>query len=112
LNSAEKLASRFPHTEAISLDVGSAGELDKIMPNYDVLISLVPYLYHAAVIKSAIKHKTQVVATSYVSETIKGPRPCAKGCWTNCTVLNEVGVDPDVDHLANRFVSLRPVEFN
>ena len=66
---------------------------------YDVVVSLVPYVYHAAVIKSAIKHKTHVVTTSYVSEAIKALDSAAKEA--GLTVLNEVGVDPGVDHLVS-----------
>lgn len=32
-----------------------------------IMISLIPYIYHAKVIKAACKHKKNVVTTSYVS---------------------------------------------
>lgn len=34
---------------------------------YNVVNSLIPYIYHAKVIKAAVKHKKNVVTTSYVS---------------------------------------------
>ena len=61
------------------------------------MISLIQYTHHAAVIKSAIKSKTQVVTTSYVSDAIRELGPAA--IEAGITVLNEVGVDPGVDHL-------------
>lgn len=61
------------------------------------MISLVPYVYHAAVIKLAIKHKVNVVTTSYVSPAIRELESAAKKA--GIVVLNEVGVDPGVDHL-------------
>ncbi|KAL9126860.1 MAG: hypothetical protein Q9217_004156 [Psora testacea] len=97
LATAEKLASGFPRTKAISLDVSSADHLDKHVSTHDVVISLVPYIYHEGVIKSAVKSKTQVVTTSYVSEAIRALDHAAKNA--GITVLNEVGVDPGVDHL-------------
>lgn len=48
-------------------------------------------------IKSAIKSKTHVVTTSYVSPAIKESDAAAKE--VGIVVLNEVGVDPGVDHL-------------
>lgn len=48
-------------------------------------------------IKSAIKSKTHVVTTSYVSPAIKELDAAAKEA--GIVVLNEVGVDPGVDHL-------------
>jgi saccharopine dehydrogenase-like NADP-dependent oxidoreductase len=41
--------------------------LDAAIAEHDVVISLIPYTHHAQVIKSAIKSKTNVVTTSYVS---------------------------------------------
>ncbi|KAL9044187.1 MAG: hypothetical protein Q9214_002655, partial [Letrouitia sp. 1 TL-2023] len=97
LISAEKLASRFPRTNAISLDVSSAIDLNKHVSTHDIVISLVPYIYHAGVIKSAIKSETHVVTTSYVSEATRALDAAAK--QAGITVFNEVGVDPGVDHL-------------
>ncbi|KAI9700669.1 MAG: hypothetical protein M1836_002038 [Candelina mexicana] len=97
LAKAKKLSSGFPGTHAISLDVSSTADLDKHVSAHDVVISLVPYIYHVGVIKSAIKSKTQVVTSSYVSEAIMALDHAVKEA--GITVLNEVGVDPGVDHL-------------
>lgn len=48
-------------------------------------------------IKSAIKSRTNVVTTSYVSPAIAALDDAAKEA--GIVVLNEVGVDPGVDHL-------------
>ncbi|RYP30965.1 hypothetical protein DL766_004616 [Monosporascus sp. MC13-8B] len=56
-----------------------------------------PWSWVVHVIRSAIKGKTQVVTTSYVSPAIKELNGAAKEA--GITVLNEVGVDPGVDHL-------------
>lgn len=97
LPSVQKLAAGFPRTIAISLDVSLMSGLDTQVAAHDLVISLIPYIYHAAVIKSAIKSKTQVVTTSYVSPAIKELEAAVKEA--GITVLNEVGVDPGVDHL-------------
>lgn len=88
---------RDPSDTCISLDVCETAELDKQISTHDLVISLIPYVYHAAVISSAIKGKTQVITTSYVSPAIKELDAAAKEA--GITVLNEVGVDPGVDHL-------------
>lgn len=96
LAKAESLVPDHLRVTAISLDVSSA-ELDTAISGHEVVISLVPYVYHAKVVESAIKSKTHVVTTSYVSPAIKEPDGPAKAA--GITVLNEVGVDPGVDHL-------------
>ena len=54
-------------------------------------------MYHASVIKSAIKSKTNVVTTSYISAAMRELESVVKEA--GIVVLNEVGVDPGVDHL-------------
>ena len=56
-----------------------------------------PYIYHTEVIKLAIKHKINVVTASYISPAIRELDAAAKKA--GIVVLNEVGVDPGVDHL-------------
>lgn len=97
MSTAETLASSLPRTKAILLDVSSTNDLDKAIADHDLVISLIPYVYHAAVIKSAIKSKVNVVTTSYVSPTIRELEKAAKEA--GIVVLNEVGVDPGFDHL-------------
>lgn len=67
------------------------------MAAHDLVISLIPYTYHAAVIKAAIKGKTNVVTTSYVSPAMKELDAAARNA--GIIVLNEIGLDPGIDHL-------------
>jgi Saccharopine dehydrogenase NADP binding domain len=97
LSTAQSLISGLPRTKAICIDVSSVEDLDPQVAAHNLVISLVPYVYHAGVIKSAIKSKTNVVTTSYVSPAIKELDSAAKEA--GIVVLNEVGVDPGVDHL-------------
>ncbi|KAJ6016251.1 Saccharopine dehydrogenase [Penicillium herquei] len=97
LDSAQKLAAGFKHTKAISLDVTNDAELDKAMEPVDVVVSLIPYTFHATVIKAAIRTKTNVVTTSYVSPAMMELDADAKKA--GITVMNEIGLDPGIDHL-------------
>ncbi|KAF4812734.1 Saccharopine dehydrogenase [Colletotrichum siamense] len=96
LSTAQTLAADHSRATAIGLDVASP-ELDTHVTEHDVVISLVPFIYHPTVIKAAIRGKTHVVTTSYVSPAIRELEAEAKAA--GITVLNEVGVDPGVDHL-------------
>jgi len=77
LPTAEKLVGRRPRAVALALDVNSL-DLDKHIASHDVVISLVPFIYHADVIRSAIKGKTHVVTTSYVSPAMRELDAAAK----------------------------------
>jgi spermidine synthase / saccharopine dehydrogenase (NADP+, L-glutamate-forming) len=97
LSSAEALAADLPSTSAISLDVTDTSALEAAVAEHDLVISLIPYTYHADVIKAAIKGKTNVVTTSYVSPAIRELEEEIKKA--GIVVMNEIGLDPGIDHL-------------
>lgn len=97
LATAQGLSADLPRTAAIALDASSTLELEKAVAEHDLVISLIPYVHHAAVIKAAIKGKTHVVTTSYVSPAMRELDEAAKEA--GIVVMNEIGLDPGVDHL-------------
>ena len=97
LASAQSLAEGLSSTTAISLDVNNTEALEKEVAANDLVISLIPYTYHATVIKVAIKGKTHVVTTSYVSPAMRELDEEAKKA--GIIVMNEIGLDPGIDHL-------------
>jgi len=97
LESAQKLAEGLNNANAISLDVSNSNALEKEIAKVDLVISLIPYTFHAMVIKAAIKEKKDVVTTSYVSEAMMELDQAAKDA--GITVMNEIGLDPGIDHL-------------
>ncbi|CCA77802.1 probable chimeric spermidine synthase/saccharopine reductase [Serendipita indica DSM 11827] len=97
LASAVSLGEGLPRVNAISLDVQNPEALEQAVADHDVVISLIPYTYHAQVIKAAIKGKTHVVTTSYVSPAMRELDAAAKEA--GIVVMNEIGLDPGIDHL-------------
>ncbi|CAG8567025.1 26114_t:CDS:10 [Dentiscutata erythropus] len=97
ISHAETLARSFPRATPISLDVTKEKELDAVVSEHDLVISLIPYTHHPLVIKSAIKFKKNVVTTSYCSPVMKSFDEEAKA--NGLTILNEIGLDPGIDHL-------------
>ena len=90
LASAQKLAGNFTNTKAVSLDVNDTSALEDAIAKHDVIISLIPYTYHIAVVKAAIKAKKHVVTTSYVSPAMQALDEEVKAA--GITVMNEIGV--------------------
>ncbi|KAI9845881.1 MAG: Saccharopine dehydrogenase [NADP(+), L-glutamate-forming] [Thelocarpon superellum] len=97
LESAKKLAHGVKNATPISLDVVNPEALDEEVAKVNVVISLIPYTFHATVIKSAIRKKTNVVTTSYVSPAMLELEKEVKEA--GITVMNEIGLDPGIDHL-------------
>lgn len=77
--------------------MNNTAELEAKVAAHDLVISLIPYTYHAAVINAAIKGKTHVVTTSYVSPAMRELDAAAKEA--GIVVMNEIGLDPGIDHL-------------
>jgi saccharopine dehydrogenase (NADP+, L-glutamate forming) len=98
LEKAQALAKGVSNSTAISLDVNDDEALDAEVAKVDVVISLIPYTFHATVIKSAIRKKKDVVTTSYVSPAMMELDAAAKEA--GITVMNEIGLDPGIDHLS------------
>ncbi|KAG9230328.1 putative Saccharopine dehydrogenase [Amylocarpus encephaloides] len=97
LESAKKLSEGVKNAYPISLDVTDDKALDAEVAKHDLVISLIPYTFHATVIKSAIRNKKNVVTTSYVSPAMMELEKEAKEA--GITVMNEIGLDPGIDHL-------------
>ncbi|KAK3325496.1 Saccharopine dehydrogenase [Apodospora peruviana] len=95
--SAQKLSEGVNNAYPVSLDVTDDSALDAQVAQHDLVISLIPYTFHAAVIKSAIRNKKNVVTTSYVSPAMMELDAEAKAA--GITVMNEIGLDPGIDHL-------------
>ncbi|PKY00371.1 saccharopine dehydrogenase [Aspergillus campestris IBT 28561] len=97
LESAKALSAGVKNATPISLDVTNDQALDAELAKHDLVISLIPYTFHAVVIKSAIRTKKHVVTTSYVSPAmLELDEECKKA---GITVMNEIGLDPGIDHL-------------
>lgn len=97
LENAQRLSVALPRTTAVSVDVNEPSSLDALVSKHDIVISLIPYTYHAQVIRSACRFRKHVVTTSYVSDAIRELAPEIEKA--GITVMNEIGLDPGIDHL-------------
>lgn len=70
--------------------MNDSNALDEQVGQVDVVISLIPYTFHATVIKSAIRKKKNVVTTSYVSPAMMELDQQCKDA--GITVMNEIGL--------------------
>eukprot|EP00475_Leptophrys_vorax_P003607 TRINITY_DN12122_c0_g1_i1.p1 TRINITY_DN12122_c0_g1~~TRINITY_DN12122_c0_g1_i1.p1 ORF type:complete len:812 (+),score=244.21 TRINITY_DN12122_c0_g1_i1:227-2662(+) len=91
--------------EAFAYDVDSdikndLSELESLIQklNPDVIVSLLPYIYHVPAAKLALKFKKHFCTTSYVSPAMAELDSQVKAA--GLTFLNECGVDPGLDHMS------------
>jgi len=98
VSKAEKLVGDHPRGKAISLNVKDDKKLEELISENDLAVSLLPYTYHVKIAKLCIKHKKNMVTTSYVSDAMKSLDSEAKSA--GIILLNETGVDPGIDHMS------------
>jgi len=67
ISKSQALCNGHPNATPITLDVSNEAQLDAEVAKHDIVINLIPYIYHPIVIKSCIKNKKHCCTTSYVS---------------------------------------------
>lgn len=95
---ADKMVGNHPNGKAIGWNVDDEETLDKMIADHDLTVSLLPYAHHPMVAKKCIAHKKNMVTTSYVKPEMKALDKEAKDA--GIIILNEIGVDPGIDHMS------------
>ncbi len=103
LSKAEALVGDHPQGKAIAFDITKESDkLDGLVASADLSISLLPYIYHVQVAEACIRHRKQLVTTSYVSDAMRALDDAAREAGV--ILLNEIGLDPGIDHLSAKRV--------
>jgi saccharopine dehydrogenase (NADP+, L-glutamate forming) len=98
VSKAQALINGHPRGKAVSLDVNDEAELEGLIRQADLSVSMLPYVYHPKVAALCLKHRKHMVTTSYVKDEMRaldGPATEA-----GVILLNEIGVDPGIDHMS------------
>ncbi|MDB9774742.1 saccharopine dehydrogenase NADP-binding domain-containing protein [Vicingaceae bacterium] len=85
-------------TSAIQFDVNNEEQRSKEIGNADIIISMLPAHMHISVAKDCIKFKKNMVTASYVSKEMRALE--SEAIQNGVTIINEIGVDPGIDHLS------------
>jgi saccharopine dehydrogenase-like NADP-dependent oxidoreductase len=98
LAKAEKLVGGAGNGSALQLNVNNRVALEGLVRDSDLAISLLPYVYHPLIAGLCVKHKKQMVTASYVKDEMRELDKAAQAAGV--ILLNEVGVDPGIDHMS------------
>jgi len=98
VENAKKLVGDHPNTDVIHLDVFNAESRVAAVKKADIVISMLPARFHIEVAKDCITYKKNMVTASYVSPEMQALDEDAKA--NNLIFMNEIGVDPGVDHMS------------
>lgn len=87
-----------PHGRSVDLDISDTAQLDALVAEADIVVSLLPYTFHLAVAKLCVKYKKHMTTASYVSDDMKAISKEAEDA--GICILNELGLDPGIDHMS------------
>ncbi|XP_067855900.1 alpha-aminoadipic semialdehyde synthase, mitochondrial [Heptranchias perlo] len=94
----QRLTEKYSNTTPVILDMQKDRDiLSSLVKSHDLVISLLPGIYHLMVTEECIKQKVNMVTASYQSPEMKEMHQSAMDA--GITILNEVGLDPGIDHM-------------
>lgn len=95
---ASEAANNHAKAKAIAFDVNNEEERNRLIDEADLVISMLPAHMHISVAKDCIKYSKHMVTASYVSDEMNALDTLAKNA--GIIIMNEIGVDPGIDHLS------------
>jgi saccharopine dehydrogenase-like NADP-dependent oxidoreductase len=99
---AEKTGGSI-HAEAAVIDITSAAEREPLVKRADMVVSLMPPHLHIHLAKDCLKHKKNLITSSYISEEMKEMDSAVKAA--GLMFMCEMGLDPGIDHMtANKII--------
>lgn len=102
LKKAEKIIGRNHRAKAIPWQSSEEKKLDTMVENHDLVINMIPKVHHVKVATACLKHRKDMVTTSYEIPPIKALETEAKE--RGVLILNELGEDPGMDHFATQLL--------
>ncbi|MFQ5805499.1 MAG: saccharopine dehydrogenase C-terminal domain-containing protein [Phycisphaerae bacterium] len=98
VSKADALVAGHPQGATLTLLADDTAKLEKLVGEHDLAISLLPAPLHPVVAEMCVKHRKHMVTTSYVSSKMRALDAPAREAGV--MVLNEIGVDPGIDHMS------------
>ena len=95
---AEVMLNKHKNGTNVNWSVEDKSSLDKMIGEHDIVVSLLPYVFHLTVAEYALKHKKNMVTSSYVKPEMQALDAEAKKA--GIIILNELGLDPGIDHMS------------
>jgi len=94
---ADRMIKGHPNGSSMRWSAEEGDVLEKLVSEHDLTVSFLPYRHHATVARACIKYGKPLVTTSYVQPEMQELDEAARRAGV--ILLNEVGLDPGIDHM-------------
>ena len=98
VSKAQKIIDGKTLGKAIAWTTDQHDVLDQIVSEVDLVVSMIPPTMHIPVANACLRHRKNMVTTSYISPQMAALDEDAK--HQDIIILNEIGEDPGLDHMA------------
>ncbi len=98
LELAQRKTNNHPNATPIHLDICDEKQRQSEIQKADIVISMLPAHMHIEVAKDCLTFKKSMVTASYISDAMQSLDAEAKA--NNLVFMNEIGLDPGVDHMS------------
>jgi len=98
INHAKLLGQNHKNAEAVKLDIFNETQRRFYIEKASIVISMLPARFHIEVARDCILYKKSMVTASYVSPEMQDLNESA--VEKNIVFMNEIGVDPGIDHMS------------
>lgn len=95
---AEAKVNNHPRGRATWLDVTKPNDRRDLIQRADIVVSLMPVMYHNLIAHDCLQLKKHLVTASYISKEINNMRDTVAAA--NLTFFGEMGLDPGIDHMS------------
>jgi len=98
VSKAEKIINGRSLGTVVAWTTDQHDVLDQIVSEVDLVVSMIPPTMHIPVANACLRHRKNMVTTSYISPQMAVLDEDAK--HAGIIILNEIGEDPGLDHMA------------
>lgn len=98
IDEANALIEGIPNSRTVFCDCSTQlDELAELARESDLVVSLVPFVLHANVLKACIAARKNMITASYINPTLREME--SEAVAAGVAVMNEMGLDPGIDHM-------------
>jgi saccharopine dehydrogenase-like NADP-dependent oxidoreductase len=98
LANAVQKGNNHPNASAFAINADDDTQCENEIKQSDLVISMLPAFMHIGVAKDCIKYRKHLITPSYVAPEMLELDATAKE--NGILILNEMGVDPGIDHMS------------
>ncbi|KAA9339644.1 saccharopine dehydrogenase [Hymenobacter busanensis] len=92
------LAPHAERAQAVAFEISQQERLSELVAAHDIVISMLPALFHPVVAKACLAHGKHLATASYATDEIRAFDAAARAA--GLTILMECGLDPGLDHMS------------